>query len=158
VGGDLDIRMSVLGPHVFDGVPLMRSAAGAGVPLRTAQRWLAAYTAGGAAGLSRAPRSDRAQRRRMPAELVGLVEGWALRRPPPRIAEVHREAVRVALERGWPPPSYPVVRRIIAGLDRGLLALAHGGRASIATISSWCCGGSRRIRMICGRPITPSWT
>ena len=63
----------------------------------------------------------------MPAELVALVEGWALRRPPPRIAEVHREAVRVALEQGWPPPSYPVVRRIIAGLDRGLLALAHGG-------------------------------
>src|SRR5664279_3867719 len=92
VGGDPDKRMSVLGPHVFDGVPLMRSAASAGVPLRTAQRWLAAYTSGGAAGLSRAPRSDRAQRRRMPAELVTLVEGWALRRPPPRIAEVHREA------------------------------------------------------------------
>ena len=130
MGGDPDRRMSVLGPHVFDGVPLMRSAASAGVPLRTAQRWLAAYTAGGAAGLSRAPRSDRAQRRRMPAELVALValvEGWALRRPPPRIAEVHREAVRVAIERGWPPPSYPVVRRIIAGLDRGLVALAHGG-------------------------------
>jgi len=127
VGSDLDMRMSVLGPHVFDGVPLMQSAAAAGVPLRTAQRWLAAHTAGGAAGLSRTPRSDRAQRRRIPAELVTLVEGWALRRPPPRIAEVHREAVRVALEQGWPPPSYPVVRRIIAGLDRGLLALAHGG-------------------------------
>ena len=61
------------------------------------------------------------------AELVALVEGWALRRPPPRIAEVHREAVQVALEQGWPAPSYPVVRRIIAGLDRGLVALAHGG-------------------------------
>jgi hypothetical protein len=34
VGGDLDRRMSVLGPHVFDGAPLMRSAAAAGVPLR----------------------------------------------------------------------------------------------------------------------------
>ena len=50
-----------------------------------------------------------------------------MRRPPPRIAEVHREAVRVAAERGWPAPSYPVVRRIIAGLDRGLVALAHDG-------------------------------
>lgn len=119
--------MSVLGPHVFDGVPLIRSAAAGGVPLRTAQRWLARYTADGAAGLARAGRSDRARRRRIPAELVAVIEGWALRRPPPRAAEVHREAARVASDRGWPSPSYPVVRRIIAGLDRGLLALAHGG-------------------------------
>jgi putative transposase len=40
---------------------------------------------------------------------------------------VHRRAVRVAGERGWPAPSYSVVRRIVAGLDRGLVALAHGG-------------------------------
>src|SRR6478735_6313581 len=119
--------MRVLGPHVFDGVPLTRAAAAESVPLRTAQRWLAAYKADGAAGLARASRSDRAKRRRIPAELVALIEGWALRRPPPRVTEVHREAVRVALERGWPAPSYPVVWRIITGLDRGLLTLAHGG-------------------------------
>jgi DNA-binding MarR family transcriptional regulator len=32
--------------------------------------------------------------------------------------------------------SYPVVRRIIAGLDRGLLALAHGGAQEFGTISN----------------------
>jgi putative transposase len=126
VGSDLEARMSVLGPHVFDGVPLTRTAAAAAVPLRTAQRWLAAYEADGATGLARAPRSDRAKRRRIPAELVTLIEGWALRRPPPRVAEVHRQAARVAVDRGWPAPSYPVVRRIITGLDPGLVALAHG--------------------------------
>ena len=51
----------------------------------------------------------------------------ALRSPPPKVAEVHRAVNGIAVERGWPPVSYPVVRRIIAGLDRGLLALAHGG-------------------------------
>ena len=35
-------------------------------------------------------------------ELVQLIEGMALRRPPPKIAQVHREAVRIADERGWP--------------------------------------------------------
>ena len=127
MGTGLDARMRVLGPHVFDGVPLTRAAAAESVPLRTAQRWLAAYKADGAAGLARASRSDRAKRRRIPAELVTLIEGWALRRPPPRVAEVHREAVRVAAERGWSAPSYPVVHRIIAGLDRGLAAFAQGG-------------------------------
>jgi len=84
--------MRVLGPHVFDGVPLTRAAAAESVPLRTAQRWLAAYKADGAAGLARASRSDRAKRRRIPVELVTLIEGWALRRPPPRVAEVHHLA------------------------------------------------------------------
>ena len=61
----------------------------------------------------------------MPAQLRDLVEGLALRRPPPRIAEVHRAVCAVATAQGWPTPSYEVVRRIIHQLDPGLVALAH---------------------------------
>ncbi|MDQ2740374.1 MAG: helix-turn-helix domain-containing protein [Actinomycetota bacterium] len=50
-------RMAVLGPHLFDGVPLARAAADAGVPRRTAQRWLLEYTAEGST--ERSGRSDR---------------------------------------------------------------------------------------------------
>ncbi len=82
--------MAVLGPHVFDRVPLIKAAADAGVPLRTAERWLAAYTADGST--ARSGRSDRTRRRRIPVELVGLIEGMAWRRPPPKVAQVHREA------------------------------------------------------------------
>jgi len=120
-------RMAVLGPHVFDGVPLARAAADAGVPRRTAARWLLAYRADGAT--ARSGRSDRARRRRIPVELVNLIEGMALRRPPPKIAQVHREAVRIAEERGWPAPSYPVDYRNITSLDRGLVSLAQNGDA-----------------------------
>jgi len=42
-----------LGPHVHEGVPRSRAAADAGVPARTARRWLTAYEAEGAAGLAR---------------------------------------------------------------------------------------------------------
>ena len=66
----------------------------------------------------------------MPAELVALIEGMALRRPPPRAAEVHRAVTAIAAEKGWPAPSYPVVRQIIADLDRGLVTLAHHGPAA----------------------------
>lgn len=116
----------MLGPHVHDGVPLSVAAKRAGVPLRTARRWLAAYRAAGASGLSRSARTDRGGRR-MPPEMLELIEGLALRRPPPRIVEVHRAVTKVASERGWPVPSYAVVRLIVLGLDRGLLALAHHG-------------------------------
>ena len=46
-----DERMTVLGPHVFDGVPLKRAAERAGVPLRTARRWLASYRVSGVGGV-----------------------------------------------------------------------------------------------------------
>jgi len=71
------------------------------------------YAADGAAGLERAGRSDVSKRRRIPAELAAIVEGLRLRRPPPKIAQVHREAVRVAWEKGWPSPSYAVTRQIV---------------------------------------------
>lgn len=85
--------------------------------VRTAERWLAAYTADGST--ARSGRSDRTERRRRPVELVTLIEGMELRRPPPKVAQVHREAARMAAEKRWSARSYPVVYRIIADLDRG---------------------------------------
>ena len=124
VGFDMEQRLAVLQPHLFEGVPLPAVARQAGVPLRTARRWVAAYRAGGADGLTRATRTDR-NTRRIPSQVVEVVEGLALRRPPPRIAEVHRAVEVFAAAQGWPTPSYQSVRRIIQGLDRGLLAMAH---------------------------------
>ena len=123
---DPDERLTVLSPHIHDGVRLSEAAAAAGVPERTARRWLASYEADGAAGLVRSVRADRG-RHRIPEEMRALIEGMALRRPPPRAAEVHRAVVAIAAEKDWPEPSYPVVRRIIAGLDRGLVTMAHHG-------------------------------
>lgn len=121
---DFEKRLAVLSPHLHDAVPLAVAAKRAGVPLRTAQRWLSRYRSDGAAALKRSGRADRGERR-IPAELVELIEGLALRRPPPQIAQVHRIVAGVAVERGLPAPSYNSVRRVIRRLDRGLVALAH---------------------------------
>jgi putative transposase len=122
-------RLALLRPHLSLGVPLTRVAADSGVPIRTMRRWLAAYRAGGPAGLARAARSDRGTRR-LPVELVHAIEGMALRRPPPRTAHVHRQAARLAADHGWPAPSYATVRSIVAALDPGLRTLAHAGPAA----------------------------
>ena len=50
-----DARLAVLVPHLYEGVPLLQAAAAAGVPERTARRWLARYLADGAAGLEFKP-------------------------------------------------------------------------------------------------------
>lgn len=71
---------AVLRPHLEEGVPLTRAADAAGMPLRTAQRWLTRFRAGVLAALARQPRVDRGQRK-LPAELQSLIEGMALRRP-----------------------------------------------------------------------------
>ena len=119
-------RFVVLRPHLEDGVPLARAAAEAGVACRTAQRWAAAYRNQGLAGLVRAPRSD-AGRRRVSEELRHLTEGLALRRPAPHLTWVHRRAVEVAKEQGWPVPSYSTVYAIARALDPALVVLAHEG-------------------------------
>ncbi len=123
----LEERLAVLSPHLYDAVPLSVTAKQAGISARTAQRWLAGYRADGASALVRSGRADRGGWR-IAAELVELIEGLALRRPAPQIAQVHRKLVEVAVQRGLPAPSYTSVRRVIHRLDRGLLALAHHDR------------------------------
>jgi putative transposase len=101
-------RFEVLRPHIEGGATLSHAAAAAGVPLRTAQRWLANYRREGLAGLTKRPRRDRGARR-VRDELVTLIEGLALRRPPPTVAWIHRQALDVAEREDWPASSYTAV-------------------------------------------------
>jgi putative transposase len=91
---------------------LTLAASDAGVAVRTARRWLAKYRAMGLPGLARPARSGTGQRK-LAAEVVGLVEGLALRKPQPSVAAIHRRVAAVAQERGWQAPSYGSVRTII---------------------------------------------
>ncbi|KPN62522.1 hypothetical protein AKJ29_09885 [Aliiroseovarius crassostreae] len=70
-------RFNILRPHLNDAVPLTKVARASEVSLRTLQRWVARYHRDGLVGLARAPRTD-AGRRKIPSELVNLIEGLAL--------------------------------------------------------------------------------
>lgn len=107
----------MLRPHLEDGVALTEAAARAGVPLRTAQRWLAGYRKDGLASLARRRRAD-AGHRSLPGQQVALIEGLALRRPALSAATIHRQVLGLAGEYGWPRPSYSTVYSIIAGWIR----------------------------------------
>jgi len=98
----------VLRPHLEDGVPLAKAAATAGVPVRTAVRWLTRYRAGGLIGLVRDRPGDW-RRSRFPPDVVALAQGLALRRPRPSTAQAHRHSPRSS-----PPEVGP--RRRTAGL------------------------------------------
>ena len=113
-------RLTVLRPHLDDGVPLTRTAAAAGVPLRTTQRWLARYRRDGLAGLTRAPRRD-AGRHRLPADLVAVIEGMGLKRPRSSAAAIHRRIMAIAKAQGWRTPSYVTICAILARLDPDML-------------------------------------
>ena len=122
-------RFAVLKPHLEDGVALQRAAGEAGVPVRTAQRWLARYRQGGLASLARSSRHD-AGTRRSPGPLVALVEGMALKRPRSSAAAIHRRIGAAAKAQGWRIPSYGTVHAIIAALDPGMMTLAQDGPAA----------------------------
>ncbi|WP_157769047.1 leucine zipper domain-containing protein [Pseudarthrobacter sulfonivorans] len=123
-------RASLLRQHLDDGVPLARISSQAGVPLRTLQRWTAVLRADGSVrALGRRPRSDRGSHS-VPPEIVGAIEGLALRRPAPTIAFIHRRISAVALDRGMPAPGYSTVRAVVAAIDPGLRTLALEGDAA----------------------------
>ena len=103
-----------------------RAAQAAGLPWRTAQRWVSAYRRHGLAGLVRGPRKD-AGTHRLPPELQELIEGLALRRPAPTTAAIQRQAAAIANQQGWAIPSYTQVSAIVRQLDPALVALAQDG-------------------------------
>jgi putative transposase len=104
----------------------MRIAQEHQIPLRTAQRWLSIYRHQGLAGLARQTRADRGWRR-FPQQLIRLIEGLALRTPPPSAAFVQRQVASVAQEHGWPVPSYSTVSAVMQQLAPGMVTLAHKG-------------------------------
>ncbi len=108
--------MAVLRRHLEDGVPLTRAAAEAGVPIRTARRWLAVYRDRGSAGLHRKQRSDRGRPRRLPPEVLALIADHARSRQAP-ITRIHAEVAHACRENGWPVPSYSTVRSAVARMS-----------------------------------------
>ena len=148
-------RWNVLLPAVHEHVPLARAASTAGIPLRTAQRWLSRYRSDGLAGLARAPRGDRGVRRTHP-ELVTLIEGLAVSTPALSVATIARRVAKVARVQGWPAPCYSTVHEIVAALDPQLMTLAHEGPASWRDRYELALRRQAERPIRCGRPTTPN--
>jgi len=120
-------RFRLIQPHVEDNRPLTSVAANAGIPFRTAQRWVSAYRQFGLAALARKKRTDNGQHREVSTKLKDAIEGIALQRPPLPVAMISRQARRLAQDLGEEPPSYWLVYRIVAALPADLVTLAHEG-------------------------------
>ena len=99
----------------------------AGIPYRTAHRWLTQYRLHGLAALARKRRGDHGERRSVSSKIKEAIEGLALQKPPLPITAVHRQARRLAQDLGETPPSYPVVYDIVRRLPVDLVTLAHEG-------------------------------
>ena len=71
-------RFRQLQPHLEGDRPLKAVAAAAGIPFRTAQRWVSLYRQFGLTALSRKKRADTGRHREMSAKLREAIEGIAL--------------------------------------------------------------------------------
>lgn len=116
--------------HLHDAVPLGKAAIDVGISIRIARRWLARYrAAAGPAGLAHPTRPE-AGKRTFPQELVALVEGMALIKPPSSIVTIHRRLAAIVGELEWRMPSYGSVRDIVRRIDPAMLTFAHEGAAA----------------------------
>ena len=120
-------RYEVVRVCLEEGVPQTVQARESGVPLATLQRWIHQYREHGLCGLARKPRVDRGKRRGVSEEVVKVIEGLALRKPPRSVATIQRQVSAMALQQGWEEPSYGQVYRIIKELSPALVTLAHEG-------------------------------
>lgn len=120
-------RFELLKPYLDDLRSLRSVVKEAGIPYRTAARWVADYRKGGLAALARKSRSDEGARRLATEPMVHAIEGLALERPPLPISSIYRQVTAIASTLGEGRPSYPVVRRIVRALPSGLTTLAHRG-------------------------------
>jgi putative transposase len=127
------VRYRILQPCVEHDVPLTHVAHQQDLPPRTVERWLAQYRRDGLVGLARRRRRDRGHRRRLYPERTPVIEGLALRTPPPTVAFVHRQVRDVALRHGLPAPPYSSVYLVVKSLDPALLTLAHDGSKTYRT-------------------------
>jgi len=106
-------RFRILKPHLEHSQSLRSVAPAAGIPYRTAHRWLAEYRRFGLAALARKARVDRGERRAASVDLKQAIEGLALQKPPLPIAALYRQVRAIAQQRGEAVPSYSVVYDIV---------------------------------------------
>src|SRR5699024_4670391 len=99
------------------------------VGLRTLERWHARYRADGYAGLETASRADTGSRR-LPPDLVHLIEGLALSKPRPAITTIHRKVTGICAARRWPAPSSSVASALGPTPEPGMVTPALEGAAS----------------------------
>lgn len=120
-------RFHLLQPHLEHDRPLKAVATAAGIPFRTAQRWVSLYRQFGLSALVRKRRADTGQHCEISARLKEAIEGIALQKPPLPITAICRQVRQLARDLGEEPPSYWVVYRIVSALPPDLVILAHEG-------------------------------
>ena len=120
-------RFRVIQPYLEDNQALRLISSKAGIPYRTAQRWVAQYRRFGLIALARRKRGDSGERRAVSKVTREVIEGLALQKPPLPIAALYRQVCRISQERAEHVPSYGTVLNIVRSLGADLVTLAHEG-------------------------------
>lgn len=87
-------RFRLLRPYLEENQSLRSVARAAGLPYRTAHRWVQQYRQFGLSALARKKREDRGERKDLSAKLKEIVEGLALQKPPLPLAALFRQVQR----------------------------------------------------------------
>ena len=114
-------RFRLIQPHLEQNQSLQSVARAAGVPYRTAQRWVAQYRLFGLGALARKRRGDRGERRIVSAKFKEVIEGLALQKPPLPLAALFRQVQGLSKGMGEKAPSYGTVFSIVRNLSADLV-------------------------------------
>ena len=120
-------RFHLLEPHLASQKDLRSISEGAGISVRTLQRWVVSYRRAGLAGLVKKERRDKGERRAVSPRLREAIEGLALEKPALPLTSVHRQVKQFAQMIGEAEPSYWMVRDVALSIPNDLRTLAQQG-------------------------------
>lgn len=120
-------RYQIIRPCLLDGASKEEIAKASGITSRTIRLWVCEFERKGLSGLMPKPRKDKGARRAVEPELVRVIEGICLRKPPLPISAIHRTVENLCKRNNWRIPSYDVVHDIASRIAPDLKVLAHEG-------------------------------
>ncbi len=120
-------KYKIIQPLIDHEVTALEIEKKVGIPARTLLFWVNKYRSCGYKGLARKNRSDKGNYRCISKDLVDIVTGFALQKPPLLISAIHRKISIIAKSQSFQIPSYDAIYNIVKDINPRLVTLAIEG-------------------------------
>jgi len=121
------VKFKIIEPYLNEGESLTSISKQKDIAIRSLHRWVSLYKKYGFDGLKPKSRSDKGCYRKIPIQMVNMIEGLALHKNKKSMASIHRQISHYAKENALPIPSYAIVAKIVNNIPTDLNVLAHDG-------------------------------
>ncbi|WP_244946958.1 helix-turn-helix domain-containing protein [Legionella israelensis] len=112
------VKFKIIEPYLNGDESLTSISKQKDIAIRSLHRWVSLYKKYGFDGLKPKSRRDRGCYRKIPEQMVNMIEGLALNKNKKSMASIHRQISHYAKENALPIPSYAVIAKIVNNIPK----------------------------------------